>query len=142
LAAAGITPPVFCEPPQSLPAPVTNNAVAVVKVKGEELVYSLMGLGPQKDWKAVTNASDALNVKDNKWTTVRSVPGSVRLGAVAVGVRDQILLIGGFVPDNRNMQAIVSDVSIYDPGALRWYRGPDIPTPVRDAIAGVYRDRY
>jgi N-acetylneuraminic acid mutarotase len=142
IAAAGITPPNSSEPVQPLPAPVTNNAVAVVKVSGEELVYSLMGLGPEKDWKAVTNASYALNVKYNKWTTVRSVPGSGRLGAVAVNAREQILLLGGFVPDNRGMQAIVSDFSIYDPVALRWYRGPDIPTPVRDAIAGVYRDRY
>lgn len=140
--AAGITPPIVAEPLQALPAPVTNNAVAVVRVRGEELVYSLMGLGPQKDWKAVTNASYALNVKYNKWTPVRSVPGSGRLGAVAVAVREQILLLGGFVPDDRGMQAIVPDSSIYDPGALKWYRGPDIPTPVRDAIAGVYRDRY
>ena len=142
IAAAGITPPNSGEPLQSLPAPVTNNALAVVRVSGEELVYSLMGLGPEKDWKAVTNASYALNVRYNKWTTVRSVPGSGRLGAVAVNAREQILLLGGFVPDNRGMQAIVSDFSIYDPVALRWYRGPDIPTPVRDAIAGVYRDRY
>src|SRR5215475_1765846 len=142
LAAVGIPSRVLAEPLKSLPAPVTNNAVAVVKVSGEELVYSLMGLGPQKDWKAVTNASSALNVKYNKWTTVRSAPGSGRLGAVAVAVREQILLLGGFVPDNRGMQAIVSDFSIYDPVALKWYRGPDIPTPVRDAIAGVYRDRY
>ena len=142
IALAAAAPPVLAEPLQSLPAPVTNNAVAVVKVSREELVYSLMGLGPQKDWKAVTNAVYALNVKYNKWTTVRSVPGSGRLGAVAVAVREQILLMGGFVPDNRGMQAIVPDLSIYDPGALKWYRGPDIPTPVRDAIAGVYRDRY
>src|SRR5215469_4827992 len=139
---AAAAPAVLAEPLESLPAPVTNNAVAVVKVNKEELVYSLMGLGPQKDWKAVTNAAYALNVKYNKWTTVRSVPGSGRLGAVAVAVQDQILLMGGFVPDNRGMQAIVPDLSIYDPVALKWYRGPDIPTPVRDAIAGVYRDRY
>src|SRR5262250_1500240 len=122
IAAAGIAVPALSEPMQPLPAPVTNNAVAVVKVSGEELVYSLMGLGPQKDWKAVTNASYALNVKYNKWTTVRSVPGPGRLGAVAVGVREQILLLGGFVPDNRGMQAIVSDFSIYDPVSLKWYR--------------------
>src|SRR5215471_14324139 len=142
IAAAAITAPALSEPLQSLPAPVTNNAVALVRVSGAELVYSLMGLGPEKDWKAVTNASYALNVKYNKWTVVRSVPGSGRLGAVAVNVREQILLMGGFVPDNRGMQAIVPDLSIYDPGALKWYRGPDIPTPVRDAMAGVYRDRY
>lgn len=142
LAAACIAPGASAEPLPSLPAPVTNNAVAVVRIHGEELVYSLLGLGPQKDWQAVTNAAYALNVKYNKWTTVRSVPGPGRLGAVAVGARGQILLMGGFVPDNRGMQAIVPDVSIYDPGALRWYRGPDIPTPVRDAVAGVYRGRY
>jgi N-acetylneuraminic acid mutarotase len=125
-----------------LPVPLSNNAVAGIKVNGQYLVYSLMGLGATKSWNSVTNAAYALNLKYNKWTTIRPVPGTGRLGAVAVGVKEQIFLLGGYVPDPSGRQAIVSDVSIYEPIALRWYRGAEMPVAVRDAVAGVYRDRY
>lgn len=127
---------------QSLPSPVTNNAVTSVRVQGQELVYSLMGLGPDKAWNSVTNKVNAFNVRYNKWTTVRAVPGPGRLGASAVAAQEQIFVVGGFIPDQSGMQAIVPDVSVYDPVGLRWYRGPDLLTPVRDAVAGVYHDRY
>lgn len=125
-----------------LPAPVSNNAVAAVKVNGQVLVYSLMGLGSEKTWSSVTNNANALNLKFDRWTSIRAVPGTGRLGAAAAAVREQILLFGGFVPDQNGRQAIVPDLSIYDPIALHWYRGPDLLVPVRDAVAGVHRDRY
>jgi N-acetylneuraminic acid mutarotase len=127
---------------QPLPIPVSNNAVVGLKVSGQMLVYSMMGLGAKKTWSSVTNAAYALNTKFDSWTAIKPVPGSGRLGAAAAGVREQIFLLGGYVPDPRNAQAIVSDVSIYEPVALRWYRGPDMPVAVRDAVAGVYRERY
>jgi N-acetylneuraminic acid mutarotase len=127
---------------QPLPAPVTNNAVTAVHVEGQDLIYSLMGLGPEKTWNSITNTANAFNVKYNKWTTIRSVPGSGRLGASAASARLQIFVLGGFVPDKTGLQAIVGDVSVYDPIGLRWYRGPDLLTAVRDAAVGVYRDRY
>ncbi len=127
---------------QPLPVPLSNNAVAGIRVNGQLLLYSFMGIGPQKDWKSVTNASYALNMKYDTWTTVKPVPGSGRLGAVAAGLKEHVFVIGGFVPDPSGAQSIVSDVSVYEPIALRWYRGADLPTPVRDAVAGAYRDRY
>jgi N-acetylneuraminic acid mutarotase len=57
-------------------------------------------------------------------------------------LKEHVFVMGGFVPDPSGSQSIVSDVSIYEPIALRWYRGADLPTPVRDAVAGAYRDRY
>jgi N-acetylneuraminic acid mutarotase len=127
---------------QPLSVPVSNNAVVGIKVNGQLLVYSLTGIGSKKTWNSITNASYALNVKYNTWTTIKAVPGSGRLGAVAAGVKEQVFLIGGYVPDPNGSQAIVPDVSIYEPLALRWYRGAEMPTGVRDAVAGVYRDRY
>lgn len=127
---------------QPLPVPLTNNAVAAVRINGQLLVYSLMGLGPNKDWKAVSNAAYALNVKYDKWTAIRPVPGSGRLGTVAVGAAGQIYLFGGYVVDPTGLEQIIPDVSVYDPIGLRWYGGADMPVPVRDAVAGAYRDRY
>jgi N-acetylneuraminic acid mutarotase len=125
-----------------VPAPVSNSAVTAVTINRQILVYSFMGLGPERTWNSVTNAAYALNLKYNKWTTIRSAPGSGRLGAVAASAQDQVFVIGGFVPDQSGLQAVVPDFSIYDPIGLRWYRGPDLPTPVRDAVAGAYHDRY
>ncbi len=127
---------------QPLPSPVTNNAVAAVRIDGQLLVYSFMGLGPQKSWSAVTNAAYALNVKYDKWTAIRPAPGSGRLGTVAVGAADQVFLFGGYVLDPSGLEKTIPDVSIYDPTGLRWHNGPDMPVPVRDAVAGAYRDRY
>jgi len=127
---------------QPLPAPLTNNAVAAVRINGQVLVYSLMGLGPHKDWKSVTNAAYAFNLKYDKWTAIRPAPGSGRLGTVAVSAADQVFLLGGYVLDPSGLEQIVPDLSIYDPIGLRWHGGADLPLAVRDAAAGVYRDRY
>lgn len=127
---------------EPLPVPLTNNAVVALKVAGHTLVYSFMGLDQSKKPEGVKNSAYALNLKYNKWTLIRSVQGSGRLGAVAAAVGQEIFVIGGFVPDKIGLQAIVQDVSVYSPLALRWYRGPDLLTPVRDAMAADYRDRY
>jgi N-acetylneuraminic acid mutarotase len=127
---------------EPLPVPLTNNAVTSVKVQGQTLVYSFMGLGASKNWDAVRNSAYALNLKYGRWTTIRSIQGSGRLGAAAVSVGEEIFVMGGYVPDKSGLQTIVADVSVYEPNGLRWYRGPDLPVSVRDAAAGEYRDRY
>ena len=42
---------------QPLPIPVSNNAVVGIKVNGQLLVYSMMGLGSKKSWNSVTSAT-------------------------------------------------------------------------------------
>jgi N-acetylneuraminic acid mutarotase len=135
-------PTIWPQEVAPLPSPVTNNAVAAIRVSGTTLVYSFSGLGQEMKWNSVTNSSYALNLKYNKWTTVRSAPGSGRLGAVAASAQGQVFLIGGFVPDQSGLEAVLPDLAVYDPIGLRWYRGPDLPVPVRDAVTGVYHDRY
>lgn len=127
---------------QPIPVPTSNNAVVGLKISGQFLVYSLTGIGPKKTWNDVSNSAYAYNTKYETWTALKPVPGSGRLGAIAVAVKEQIFLIGGYVPDPRGAQAIIPDVSIYEPQNLRWYRGAELPVPVRDAVAGVYRDRW
>ena len=55
---------------QPLPIPVSNNAVVGIKVNGQLLVYSMMGLGSKKSWNSVTSACYALNVKYDTWTAI------------------------------------------------------------------------
>lgn len=142
LALASAFPCLAQEELPALPSPVTNNAVTAVRIQKQNLVYSFMGLGADRKLDSVSNAAYALNLRYGKWSTIRSVPGTGRLAAAAVSVGDEIFLLGGFIPDKSGLQLIVPDVAVYDPLGLRWYRAPDLPTPVRDAVAGVYHERY
>jgi len=126
-----------------LPVPMSDSAIASVRVSGHVLLFSFMGLGANKTWDAVTNSAYALNTSYGKWTEVRAVPGAVgRVGAAAAGVGEQAFLLGGFVVDKRGAETAISSVEVYDPVNRKWYRVPDIPQPVADSVVGVYHDRY
>jgi N-acetylneuraminic acid mutarotase len=128
---------------EPLPVPLSNSAVTSVKVGSRPLVFVVMGMGAGKEWNAVGNSAYGVNTDYGNWSQVRSVPGAVgRLGASAVGVHEQVFLLGGFVADARGQEGAVSNLEIFDPLNKKWYRGPDIPVPVADAVSGVYRDRY
>lgn len=128
---------------QPLPAPVSNNAVAILKSHVGLQLFSFMGMGPKKTWDAITNAAFALDVDTGKWTELHPVPGTAgRLAAVAVGARDHVFLFGGYVVDAQGGETTVPDVNVYEPLAGRWFRGADIPVPVDDSVIGLYRDRY
>lgn len=126
-----------------LPEPVSNNAVAVVKNGKHEGIYSFMGIGAKKTWDSVTNEAYVMDTATGKWTELRLVPGPAgRIGASAIGARGQILLLGGYTLDRQGGEITVSDVSVYEPGGRRWFRGTDLPVAVHDAVVGIFRDRY
>lgn len=125
-----------------LPEAVSNNAVAILKVKGQFELFSLMGMGGKKAWDAVTNEAYDLDSGSGKAYTIHAVPGTAgRVGAMAVGVGDRVFLMGGYVLFQGGGMA-VPDVGMYEPAHDRWFRGTDIPIAVGDAVIGVYRDRY
>ncbi len=126
-----------------LPIPVSNNAVVMTHAGKEFRIFSFMGIGPKKTWNDITNRAFEMELSTGKWTEVRSVPGVAgRLAASAPALRDQIILMGGYVVDGQGGETTVSDVNVFVPDDNRWYRGEDIPTPVDDSVAGVYRDRF
>ena len=128
---------------QPLPAPLSNNAVAILKSHAGLQIFSLMGIGPKKTWTAISNAAYALDVDTGKWNEIHPVPGTAgRIAASAVGAREHVFLFGGYVVDAQGGETTVPDVNVYEPLAGRWYRGADIPVPVDDSVIGLYRDRY
>jgi N-acetylneuraminic acid mutarotase len=132
-------PPKF----DPLPAPVSNNAVASLKFKGQTHVVSFMGIGAKKTWDAITNAAYDLDPATGKWSELIPVPGPVgRIAAGAAGLREHIFLFGGYIVDAQGGETTVSDVSAYRPLTGHWFRGADIPVPVDDFVIGSYRDRY
>src|SRR5690348_9499842 len=112
-----------------LPDPISNNAVALLKVRGNLLLFSFMGIGPRKTPDAVTNSGFFLDAKEGKWSAIRPVPGIAgRIGASAVGLHDHLFLFGGYVVDARGGTP-VPDVGMYYPATNRWFRGADLPQP-------------
>jgi hypothetical protein len=129
-------------PVEPLPDPVSNNAVAILKLHGQFALFSLMGIGPKKTWDAVTNLAYELDAGSGKAYTIHSVPGTAgRIGAMAVGASGRVFLFGGYVL-YQGGGMVVPDANAYEPGNDRWVRNADIPVPVGDAVIGVYRDRY
>jgi len=126
-----------------LPAPLSNNAVAQVKSRGDLYFFSFMGIGPKKTWDDISNAAFILDPYNGKWKQIRNVPGPAgRLAAVAAGAREHVFLFGGYTVDAQGGEVTVADVNVYEPLSDRWFRGADLPFAVDDSIAGVYHDRY
>lgn len=127
----------------ALPAPVSNNAVAISHDQGGPRIFSFMGIGPKKTWDAVTTSAYEMDPSTGKWTEKRPVPGLAgRLAASAVALHDQVFIFGGYVVDSQGGETTMSDLNVFVPVENRYYRGKDIPVPVDDAVVGVFRDRY
>src|SRR5216683_4346432 len=126
-----------------LPAPVSNNAVAISHDDYGSRIFSFMGIGPKKTWDAITSSAYEMDPATGKWTEKRPVPGVAgRLAALAVALHDQVFIFGGYVVDAQGGETTVSDLNVFVPVENRYYRGKDIPVPVDDAVVGLYRDRY
>jgi hypothetical protein len=126
-----------------LPTPVTNNAVAIAHDEGGARIFSFMGIGPKKTSDAITTSAYEMDPDSGKWTEKRPVPGVAgRLAATAVALHDQVFIFGGYFVDSQGGEITASDLNVLVPVENRYYRGKDIPVPVDDAVAGVYRDRY
>jgi hypothetical protein len=127
----------------SLPMPLSNNAVAAAKVNKKLVVFSFMGIGAEKTWNSISNKAFGLDTDNGKWSEIRPVPGPAgRLGSVAVTVKDVIYLLGGYTVDARGDETTVRSVEVLVPSRGIWYRAADMPLPVDDSIAAVYRDRF
>src|SRR6202521_3522198 len=99
---------------EPLPDPVSNNAVAMLKVHGQLLLFSFMGIGAKKTADAITNTAFSLDAKDGTWSAIHAVPGTAgRIGAIAAAARDPLFLVGGYVVDMQGRGMTAPDVRLY-----------------------------
>ncbi len=125
----------------SMPFAVSSNAVA--SIRGGLEIYSMMGVGPRKTWDDITNQMYVLNLTHPKWTVGHQVPGTVgRLGAAAIGVRDAVFLMGGYMVDGEGKEIDVADVNVFEPQSRKWFRSKDMPVAVDSAVIGSTHNRY
>src|ERR1700730_2135618 len=89
-----------------LPAPVSNNAVAISHDDYGSRIFSFMGIVPKKTWEARTKGAYEMDSGTGKWTEKRPVPGVAgRLAASAVALHDQVFIFGGYVVDAQGGEA-------------------------------------
>src|ERR1700732_1467801 len=124
-----------------LPAPVSNNAVAISHDDYGSRIFSFMGIGPKKAWDAITASAFEMDPGTGKWTEKRPVPGVAgRLAASAVALHDQVFIFGGYVVDAQGGETTVSDLNVFVPVENRYYRGHDTPVADADVACCLLRD--
>lgn len=127
-----------------LKQPVTNNAVAYLATESSAGYFSFGGLLSGKTWQDVTNKAWWLSNQTGQWWSLPPVPGAAgRLASVAVSANDNVWLFGGYTVAEDGTELSLADVYRVNPHAKPIYqRVSDMPVPVDDATAFVYRDRY
>lgn len=124
-----------------MPSAVSNNAAA--SLRGGLELYSVMGIGEKKTWDDITRNVYILHLPSGKWSIGPPVPGVAgRLGASAVGARNQVFVFGGYTVDGKGEETTLPDVNSFVSSEKRWYRAEDIPVPVDSAVIGVTQNRY
>ncbi|MGB2738960.1 MAG: kelch repeat-containing protein [Cognaticolwellia sp.] len=132
-----------------LPAPVTNNAVAQVKVNNNWYLLSFSGLGKLKGYQDVHNHSYVYDVSKNQWQEKSAVPikkpinGLIgRLASVATAIDEVAYVFGGYTVAKDHSEVSVPDVYAYHVITDKYQALAPMPVPVDDSIALPYRNRY
>lgn len=127
----------------ALPEPISNNAVAVAVGPEGPTVYSFNGLKAGKTWKDTSNAAFACVIATKSCKTIASVPvPEGRLASAAVTVAGKIYIFGGYTVAPNGDEFSTPEVYAFDPATGRYEQKSDMPTPVDDALAVPYQNRF
>ena len=130
------------EPMPDLPLPRTNNAVALAEHEDARVVVSALGLSRGKQWSDVESDAWQLDLQAGIWTELAPVPGPGRLASSAVALFHRVFLIGGYTVAEDGTEVSVPGIDVWSAKTGQWSTGPTMPTPVDDAVAGLWRDRW
>lgn len=131
----------------SLPIPISNNAVALASVEGTLRIYSFFGLEAGKTWQDVSSTVQRWQLPSNGSTpTARLLPApsgaSGRLASTAQRVGTTIYLFGGYTVAEDHSEVSTPEVYAFDVNSEQYAHVTNMPVPVDDAVSMVYRDRY
>ncbi|MCC2617366.1 galactose oxidase [Aestuariibacter halophilus] len=129
-----------------LPEPVTNNALAMVEVRGAVQLYSFMGLARGKGYGDVHHRAWRWASGNRAWQPIKDVPTRHyprgRLASVAAGVGRSVYLFGGYSVDVDGHEVSSPENFVFDTVTQQYAQVPAMPVAVDDAIALVYQQRY
>lgn len=126
-----------------LPVAVSNNAVAAIEGGDGFRLYSLLGLKSGKTWRDVSRQAFEYDSSAGRWQELPPVPvASGRLASVAAAVGGRVYLFGGYTVAANGEEQSTPEVLRFEPATRTWTRVADMPLPVDDSVALVYRDRW
>lgn len=126
------------------PTTITNNAVTSVCDGSGCTIYSFMGMTNPNASGSVTAASYKLiSPGTGSWVSIADAPRlntKAKIAASAVTVRGAVYLIGGYTLGLNE----VTEHRLFRYDAIGDTYAPlaDVPVPVDDTVAAVYKDRY
>ena len=127
----------------ALPGPVTNNAVASVKIGRREFVLSFNGLGAGKTHADAGSMTYVYDSRSKRWQEAAPVPGGVgRLASVAASAGKLVYVFGGYTVDADGAEVSTPWTHAFNPRKREFEERAAMPVPVDDAVAVTYDDRY
>ncbi len=125
-----------------LPVAMANNAVAAAIVNGQPRLFSFLGLGADKDYRAISTGAFALDPDAGTWERLPEVPGDVgRIAATAQAIGSRVYVFGGYEVAADGTEITSPATDIYLAEEQRYLRGADAPVQLDDAASGVWRNR-
>ena len=126
-----------------LPAAVTNNAVASVRVGRREYVVSFNGLAQGKTHADTLASTYVYDSRSGNWTEAGPVPGEVgRLASAAAAAGKRVYVFGGYTVDEDGSEVSTPWTHAFDPRKGEFEQRAPMPVPVDDAVAVSFDDRY
>ncbi|MCA1778258.1 MAG: hypothetical protein LC637_02395 [Xanthomonadaceae bacterium] len=132
----------------ALPEARSNNPAARLQGSSGTTWFTGLGIGPGKTWQ--DTRADGWFFRpgvDVDWRAVPGVPAyrglAGRLGSHALTVGGNIYVIGGYtVAENHDERSTPGVYRLEIDPQAGWSRVTQMPVPVDDSVALVYRDRY
>ncbi|VAV96707.1 Kelch motif domain protein [hydrothermal vent metagenome] len=127
----------------ALPEPHTNNAVAVVASEDGASFWSFNGLGAGKTYQDVSKAAFVCKLPGGECRAAGDVPVEAgRLASTAIFLGGRIYLFGGYTVAEDGTEISTPEVLAFNPETEEYKRRADMPTPVDDAVAFAFGERY
>jgi len=134
---------ISAAPTAMLPVPHANNAVAAATHNEAATFYSFNGLRGGKTHEDVSKAAFACPAPAGPCRAISSPPVKKgRLASAAAFLHDRIFLFGGYTVAEDGVEVSTPEVFAFNPVTEEYQRRADMPTPVDDAVAFAYANRY
>jgi hypothetical protein len=125
-----------------LPRPLANNGAASVALEGGCMLFSTLGIGAGLDRDAITTDVFRWREGDDSWLALPAAPDPPRLATSAVGLAGDLYVLGGYSVDASFAEVSHDRLDRFDLEAGEWQALAPLPTPIDDAVAVAWRDRY
>lgn len=125
-----------------MPEAVSNNAVTLAEVNGQQYLYSFAGIDETKMFDGIHKRCFRYDLASDQWESIPDLPnGGGRIAAGASTVKNKIYVFGGYEVFEDGTEKSFTLGHVFDPSINDFL--PDaapIPVPIDDHVQAVYKD--